>query len=128
MLNECPPTRTVAIDSRSSADAESHCYTDLVTEVLKSGGSIPRRTDSKAHAPVRRCCAAAGEDTADEDVSQKEPRSAVPLHVTFAVYEQPKHRYDFESRGEIEVKGKGKMQTWMMLKLKRMHVPHFVGA
>jgi class 3 adenylate cyclase len=36
------------------------------------------------------------------------------IQVTQSVYERLKDRYDFEARGEIEVKGKGHLQTWLL--------------
>jgi class 3 adenylate cyclase len=36
------------------------------------------------------------------------------IQVTQSVYQRLKDRYDFEARGEIEVKGKGHLQTWLL--------------
>ncbi|GBF50913.1 adenylate/guanylate cyclase catalytic domain protein [Leptospira ryugenii] len=36
------------------------------------------------------------------------------IHVSKAVFERLRDKYAFESRGEIEVKGKGKMETWFL--------------
>jgi class 3 adenylate cyclase len=36
------------------------------------------------------------------------------IQATDAAYERLKHRYAFEERGMIEVKGKGQMRTWLM--------------
>lgn len=41
------------------------------------------------------------------------------IHTTGYVYEQLKERYDFEYRGKIEVKGKGEMDTYYLLKRKK---------
>ena len=38
------------------------------------------------------------------------------IHVTRAVYDRLKDSYEFESRGEIDVKGKGIMETWLLLR------------
>ena len=38
------------------------------------------------------------------------------IQLTRSVYEQLKNDYEFEYRGEIEVKGKGPTQTWMLLR------------
>ena len=38
------------------------------------------------------------------------------IHVTRAVYERLNGRYAFEPRGLIEVKGKGPMETWFLLR------------
>ena len=35
------------------------------------------------------------------------------IHVTEAVYECLKDRYAFERRGELDIKGKGKMTTYL---------------
>lgn len=37
------------------------------------------------------------------------------IHVTAAVHEKLKGRFDFEDRGPISVKGKGQMTTWFLL-------------
>jgi class 3 adenylate cyclase len=37
------------------------------------------------------------------------------IQVTEAVYERLRDRYRFESRGTIEVRGKGPMQTWFLV-------------
>ena len=37
------------------------------------------------------------------------------VHVPDHVYEQLKDHYDFQPRGEIEVKGKGLMRTWLLV-------------
>ena len=37
------------------------------------------------------------------------------IQVTAAVYERLRERYAFEPRGEIEVKGKGLMATWLLV-------------
>jgi class 3 adenylate cyclase len=36
------------------------------------------------------------------------------IQVTQSVYEKLNDRYDFKPRGEIEVKGKGQIQTWLL--------------
>ncbi len=36
------------------------------------------------------------------------------IHVSSEVYEQLKDRYRFESRGIIDIKGKGEMETWLL--------------
>jgi class 3 adenylate cyclase len=36
------------------------------------------------------------------------------IHVSKQVYNRLKETYDFEERGEIDVKGKGKMETWFL--------------
>jgi class 3 adenylate cyclase len=36
------------------------------------------------------------------------------IQVTRAVYEQLKEEYGFVARGEIDVKGKGRIQTWLL--------------
>jgi class 3 adenylate cyclase len=36
------------------------------------------------------------------------------IQVTRAVYERLKHSFDFESRGMVQVKGKGEIETWML--------------
>jgi adenylate cyclase len=36
------------------------------------------------------------------------------VQVTHRVYEQLKNDYEFEPRGEIEVKGKGRMSAWLL--------------
>ncbi len=36
------------------------------------------------------------------------------VHISEAVYELVKHDFTFQGRGEIEVKGKGKMRTWFV--------------
>ena len=38
------------------------------------------------------------------------------IHVTEAIFAKMRDRYDFESRGQVEVKGKGKMDTWLLWK------------
>src|SRR5215470_1539064 len=42
--------------------------------------------------------------------------SGVPgqIQVTRSVYERLKDRFEFEGRGVIEVKGKGKIETWLL--------------
>lgn len=37
------------------------------------------------------------------------------IHVTTSTYERLKHRYDFQARSPIEVKGKGLMKTWFLV-------------
>jgi class 3 adenylate cyclase len=36
------------------------------------------------------------------------------IQVTRSVYEQLKDKFAFEPRGEIEVKGKGKVEVWLL--------------
>ncbi len=36
------------------------------------------------------------------------------IHVSSEIYEQLKDRYRFESRGIIDIKGKGEMETWLL--------------
>jgi class 3 adenylate cyclase len=36
------------------------------------------------------------------------------IQVSRGVYEQLKEQYEFEARGEIEVKGKGLIETWLL--------------
>jgi hypothetical protein len=36
------------------------------------------------------------------------------VQVTRTVYEHLKNEYEFEPRGEIEVKGKGRMTVWLL--------------
>ncbi|MDY7014074.1 MAG: adenylate/guanylate cyclase domain-containing protein, partial [Cyanobacteriota bacterium] len=38
------------------------------------------------------------------------------IQVTAAVYERLKHQFTFEKRGNVEVRGKGKMLTYWLLK------------
>jgi class 3 adenylate cyclase len=42
--------------------------------------------------------------------------SGVPsqIQVTRSVYERLKDKYEFESRGIIQVKGKGEIETWLL--------------
>jgi class 3 adenylate cyclase len=51
-------------------------------------------------------------NTASRMESHGEPGK---IHVSQAVYLLLKDMYRFEARGEIEVKGKGKMSTWYLL-------------
>jgi adenylate cyclase len=37
------------------------------------------------------------------------------IQVAVQTYEQLVHRFDFEERGVIEVKGKGPMRTWFLI-------------
>jgi class 3 adenylate cyclase len=50
------------------------------------------------------------------------------VQVTQSVYDQLKHLYEFDARGEIEVKGKGKMHTWMLLRPKGAIAGQLVGV
>ncbi|MBK7580865.1 MAG: hypothetical protein IPI67_11725 [Myxococcales bacterium] len=52
--------------------------------------------------------------------SHSEPRS---IQVSESTYELLKDRYELRARGELEVKGKGKMKTWFLVGL----VPDSVG-
>jgi class 3 adenylate cyclase len=36
------------------------------------------------------------------------------IQVTRAVYERLKDKYEFESRGMVQVKGKGEIETWLL--------------
>jgi class 3 adenylate cyclase len=36
------------------------------------------------------------------------------IQVTASVYEKLKDRYDFKARGQIQVKGKGQIHTWLL--------------
>jgi class 3 adenylate cyclase len=36
------------------------------------------------------------------------------IQVTRPVYEQLKDRYAFEPRGELEIKGKGQVEAWLL--------------
>ena len=38
------------------------------------------------------------------------------IQVTEAIFAKMRDRYNFESRGQVEVKGKGKMDTWLLWK------------
>ena len=37
------------------------------------------------------------------------------VQVSEATYERLKGKFEFEARGEVEIKGKGKMKTWFLL-------------
>ena len=41
------------------------------------------------------------------------------IQVTRSVYEQLKDRFELESRGIVQVKGKGEMETWLLQGQKR---------
>jgi class 3 adenylate cyclase len=41
------------------------------------------------------------------------------IQVSRSVYDQLREEYNFESRGPIEVKGKGLIETWLLLGRKR---------
>lgn len=54
-------------------------------------------------------------NTASRMESSGEPGK---IHVSADVYEALKDKFEFEERGEIEVKGKGKMRTYFLTKIK----------
>lgn len=44
------------------------------------------------------------------------------IHVTEDIHELLKDAYEFESRGEVEIKGKGTLKTWWLIKKSRLTV------
>lgn len=49
-------------------------------------------------------------------VAATDSASSLPgrIQVTEAVYERLRSAYDFEARGEIEIKGKGRLRTYLL--------------
>ena len=56
-------------------------------------------------------------NTASRMESHGVPRA---IHVSDATFEATKDVYEFESRGSIAVKGKGDMQTYLLLRRKNI--------
>lgn len=57
-------------------------------------------------------------DTVNTASRMESHGEAGKIHVSEAVYEELKYSYMCESRGEIDVKGKGMMKTWFVLQKK----------
>jgi adenylate cyclase len=53
-------------------------------------------------------------DTVNTASRMESSARAGTIQVTYAVYEQLRHRYAFEPRGPIRVKGKGRMHTYIL--------------
>ena len=59
------------------------------------------------------------------NVASRMESTGVPgrIQVSPETYDEVQHQFAFESRGPIDVKGKGKMTTWLLMQQQRAPTP-----